>query len=551
MRLKLFFTCVFVFNVFQGALWAQEQQKYWFFFTDKGQSLSKSDFAQAKDRLSERAIWRRQKVTPPDQPVVDMTDLPVHENYIRQLQDRGIEPVVISRWLNAMSGYATRLEAEQLASLPFVEKIQRVAIFRRPPIPPQPQSELIKPKAPNVLDYGPSFEQSALVNIPKVHAIGVTGKDVIIAVMDTGFLLDHKVFDNTDVIATFDFIHGDDNVDYEAHQDSRDQPYHGTAVLSILAGYDNGTLIGPAFDASFLLAKTEELSSETPAEEDYWIAAAEWAEVNGADIINTSLGYMDWYEYEDMDGDAAPITIAADMAAQKGIVVVSSAGNEGNTSWRYITAPADGDSVIAVGAVNSDSVLAGFSSVGPTFDGRIKPDVVAMGVNSVHATLSGSYSRGSGTSFSAPIVSGVAALILSAHPELTPMQVRQALIQTADRVRNPDNMYGFGLVDAFKAVNYYGPVIEIPDTTNFVKIYPNPYLGNEHDNIHFVLNIKELTDVRIDIYNVFGQKVAGLERQQMLGKEVEILWPAYSPAGVYIFRVILRTKVQTGKFTIL
>jgi len=551
MKFKIITLSFAVFVVLTSVLFAQEQQKYWFFFTDKGQSLSKSDFEQARNRLTDRAIWRRQKVTPPNQPIVNMTDLPVNENYIHRLQAEGIEPVIVSRWINAVSAYATKSKAEQLTSLPFVEKVQRVAVFQRDPIPPQPDLKLRKPKTPHVLDYGASFEQNALENIPKLHRIGVTGKDVIVAIMDTGFSLEHEAFDSTHVIATYDFIHGDENVDYEADQDVRDQPYHGTAVLSILAGYANGTLIGPAFDASFLLAKTEELASETQAEEDYWIAAAEWAEINGADVINTSLGYMDWYEYEDMDGDTAPITIAADMAARMGIVVVSSAGNEGNTSWRYISAPADGDSVIAVGAVDSENILAGFSSVGPTFDGRIKPDVVAMGVNCVNATLSGGYSRGSGTSFSSPIVAGIAALILSAHPELTPMQVRQALVQTAGRVMNPDNMYGFGLVDAFEAVNYYGPVFEIPDTTNFVKNYPNPYLRGEHDNIHFVLNIKELTDVRIDIYNILGQKVAGLEREQMLGKEVEILWQSHLPAGVYIFRISLGTKTQTGKFTIL
>ncbi|HSL89814.1 MAG TPA: S8 family serine peptidase, partial [Ignavibacteriaceae bacterium] len=303
------------------------------------------------------------------------------------------------------------------------------------------------------LNYGNSFTQNNLINVPLVHSLGYTGSGVTICVMDAGFgNLTHEAFQSMNIIAMYDFVDG--SAVLGSHS-------HGTAVLSILGGFKEGQIIGPAYGADFILARTEDVGSETPVEEDNWIAALEWADSIGVDITSTSLGYLDFdppytsYTWEDMDGNTATITIAADLAVAKGIFVVNSAGNEGFHSTRNtLIAPADGDSVFSIGAVNSSGVRTSFSSVGPTVDGRIKPDVMAMGSGVYYAALSGNqYLSGGGTSFSCPSVSGVSALLLEANPGLTPMELRDIFRNTSSQSSNPDREYGWGIVDAFEALN--------------------------------------------------------------------------------------------------
>jgi serine protease AprX len=215
-------------------------------------------------------------------------------------------------------------------------------------------------------------------------------------------------------------------------------------------------MAGPAFGADFILAKTEDDRSETPIEEDYWVAGIEWAESLGAEVVSSSLGYTDWYAFKDMDGKTAVTTRAAERASALGVVVVNAAGNERRNAWAHIIAPADGPSVIAVGAVDSAGTIASFSSPGPSSDGRIKPEVCAWGVSNLVAanrTDGGDvYTRGSGTSYATPLVAGVAALLLEAHRDWTPAQVRAALTGTATNAAKPNNDYGWGIVNAAAAV---------------------------------------------------------------------------------------------------
>ncbi len=241
------------------------------------------------------------------------------------------------------------------------------------------------------------------------------------------------------------------------------QDRHGLQVMSTIMGFRSGELVGPAYGATAILAMTEDTGSETPIEEDNWVAAVEWVEALGADLITSSLGYYYWYDYSDMDGDTAVTTVAADLAVSRGLAVFVSAGNERqNASFPHILAPADGDSVIAAAAVNLDGVVASFSSPGPTYDGRIKPDLSAQGVGNFVASYwdDETYSTADGTSFAAPLLAGVATLMLERVPSLTPMQIREALRATADRAANPDNDYGWGVIDAYAAVAYWGPLIE-------------------------------------------------------------------------------------------
>ena len=288
-----------------------------------------------------------------------------------------------------------------------------------------------------------------------------------VCVLDNGFrLLAHESFESMNIIAQYDFV--DHKVSVIPSNPSGGFGAHGVNTLSTIGGYSPGQLIGPAFGADYILARTENDSSETPVEEDNWVAALEWADSIGVDVTSTSLGYIGYdppytgWTWVDMDGNTTLITRAADHAVSLGIVVVNSAGNEGggNGIDNTLVAPSDGDSVIAVGAVASNGARVAFSSVGPTTDvpARIKPDIMAMGYGVRVASSSNpvQYGSASGTSFSCPLSAGVAALILSANPTLTPLQVRDAMRNTADNAASPNNFVGWGILDADSAIGYFG-----------------------------------------------------------------------------------------------
>lgn len=453
-------------------LQAQQGTKYWIYFVDKGPAvLAKNavSYGNAEARLSKAAIARRAKVLGKDQ-VVQFSDLDLHRPYLDALVRQGIEPINTSRWLNAVSA---RLTAEQVATLQQASHVQKVVPVRAlaPPktttLPPNSVKSSASDAIETSIDYGISLRQNALINVPALHDAGIFGEGVIVGMLDSGFFTsNHVAFASLDVLGEYDYV-ADDSVTSNQSGDVVSQHNHGTQTLSILAGYAPGSLVGPAFKSKFYLSKTEDLASERRVEEDNWMAAIEWMEAQGIDVASSSLGYRDFfdepeenYSYSDLDGETAVVTKAAQMATEKGVVVVTSAGNEGDVfSFRYIGAPADGKDVLAVGAVTSFGERARFSSVGPTFDGRIKPDVMAMGVTVIIVSVgSGNgYRSGQGTSYACPLVAGVAAQMLSAHPDLTPLQVNEALRMTADRATAPDNEYGYGLIDARAAITYWGP----------------------------------------------------------------------------------------------
>ena len=309
-----------------------------------------------------------------------------------------------------------------------------------------------------MLDYGTSVGQLAQIGVPAVHQMGLHGEGVVVAVFDGGFSdLNHEVFSSLHLVAAHDFVNGDDDVGDGADQG---EGSHGTMTLSVLGGLHEGQLVGPAFAADFILAKTENSASETPVEEDNWAAAAEWAESLGADVISSSLGYLEYdrpfpsYTYRDMNGQTAISTRAAEMAAARGVVVVNSAGNSGdNAQHNTLGAPADGAHVLAIGAVGPTGIRTSFSSVGPSADGRIKPDLAAQG-QAVKVALPGSvnrYGTASGTSFSCPLTAGVVALLLQVNPGASPDDVAGVLRATASQAGMPDNLLGWGIVNASAA----------------------------------------------------------------------------------------------------
>lgn len=439
------------------------QNKYFIYFKDKGinpeSTLNKSSqlYQQAVEELSERAIERRIKNMGDE--FITYEDLPLSDNYLTVLKDFGIEIIHELKWFNSVSVRTNDAQIEQIKSLSFVEKIVPVKslTFQKPLV-----DDLNLYKYNSVNNYGPSFTQLELSDIPLVHSKGITGEDVIIGLLDTGYDWERHISLNTrNVIAEYDFIFND-NVTANQTGDHPSQHDHGTLIFSIIGGYHDSTMIGAAFNSSYLLAKTEDFRSETRIEEDNYAAALIWMEGLGVDITSSSLGYSifdtpgESYTYSDMDGKTTIVTRAAELAFMRGVATFTSAGNEGNTPWFYITAPADGKNTIGVGAVNSSNQIAGFSSRGPSSDGRIKPEIVAMGVG-VYGASAGTdngYRFASGTSTSAPIASGVAALLLSIHSHLKNTQIRSILLESADNSLNPNNEIGYGLVSAKRAIEF-------------------------------------------------------------------------------------------------
>ncbi len=432
---------------------APAQDKLWVFFTDKALSTDgeRSAVERAAAELSPRALWRRSKMGME----VNRNDVPVAASYADAVAATGAEIVVRSRWLNAVSVVAAPAEAAAIARLPFVREVRPVARATQEIPEIAPASEVPSPGAGRSLDYGASFGQLDQIQVTDLHDEGYDGTGVLIVMLDTGFDTNHQAYRHLDIVAERDFINNDGET---ANQpgDPSSQDSHGTMTLSCVGGAYAGQLYGGSYNASFALAKTERVDTEIEIEEDYWVAAAEWADSLGADVMSSSLGYFDWYDYEDMDGNTAVITIAADMAAARGIVVVNSMGNEGNNSWRYMIAPADGDSVVSVGAVNqrrneNQLQLGGADVRRPDQAGR--DGARLLRVRGDHADTA-SYAYASGTSFSCPITAGAVGLLLDGHPEWTPSDVIEALRSTATQSGSPDTLMGWGIVQAADAMDY-------------------------------------------------------------------------------------------------
>ena len=407
------------------------------------------------------------------------------------------------------------------------------------------------------IDYGLSFNQIEQISCRIPHIAGYYGQGVRVLYIDTGFELNHEAYDSLNLIGQYDFINNDQNVANETDQEVLDsQDDHGTLCLSVMAGYASGSLIGPAFKSEYLLAKTEIMAEEIQQEEDNYIAALEWGESLGADIACASLGYLDWYSYENLDGNTAATTKAIDIASGLGVLCVNSAGNEGDDPWYYIITPADADSVLSVGAVDVNDVIANFSSRGPTFDGRIKPEVCARGVSTycVRSNTENIYRTASGTSFSAPLAAGAAAVIMSANPEWTNMQVREAIMMTASQFNSPDNDYGHGILNTWAAINYQftasvkGETF-LPNAISVNNAYPNPFNPEISIKIDGLSNNQHVT---VGVYDIHGKLVKYLHNQKTRHNMLELTWNAERlSSGIYLLRTDWRYGNDLQKITLL
>lgn len=440
--------------------------KVWVFFTDKN-IFSQTEFKAAAQKvqagLTDRAKARRAKhgITEPR-----FNDLPVNAAYVSQLEGLGAKILSTSKWLNAAAVEIDLNRVNLIARSSFVSHVQPTATYKRPveeaSLEKGDQSEAQQSLEAHSLSYGASLGQLTQINVPICHDSGYAGQGMIIAMFDTGFRKSHNSFAQAyldgRVLAEHDFVFNDGNVANEVGDDASAWS-HGTSTWSTSGGANPGVHYGPAYLASFLLCKTEDVRSETVQEEYNWEAAVEWSDSIGTDIISSSLGYTDWYVTTNYTGDFCVSTIAADYAASVGILVVNSAGNAGSAP-QTLGAPADADSIITVGAVNSSGTIVSFSSRGPTADGRIKPEVCAQGsgVSVASSAGDGVYGSSSGTSFSCPLTAGAAAIVWGANPTWTNMQVREALMNTANNTATPNNNYGWGVINTWAALHVsFGP----------------------------------------------------------------------------------------------
>ncbi len=424
----------------RGSMRPGERVAVWVYLKDGARAERHAD-------LSSKCVGRRLRTGAA--PLIDVHDYPPSVPATREILATGARLRTISRYLGAVSVDASGDELCRLERISFVRRLECVASgHRREPPPPGP----IAP-APSSLDYGASEPFLDQIEITGLHDLGLTGRNVLVGMLDTGYYRRHAALESVAVVDEWDFIHDDGCTENEDEEDAPNQHNHGTYTLSVMSAWDPGRMIGGAYGASYILAKTEDIASETPVEEDYWVEGLEWVEGHGADVVSSSLGYIAWYEYADLDGATAVTTQAARIAARKGVIVCNSVGNAGSQGAGSLSAPADADSILAVGAVSLSGARASFSSMGPTYDGRIKPDVMACGV-SVVAAVAGtdsSYTSVNGTSLSTPLVACAAALLVEAHPDWTPGEVIAALRQSATRAAAPDNEYGWGVVRALQA----------------------------------------------------------------------------------------------------
>ena len=477
------------------ALGAGSRAVLWVFFTDKD-LRDRGDFARsvraAGNGVTDKARVRRARETG-GRFVPDYYDVPVPSAYVDGVAATGARVRHASKWLNAVSVEADRGEAARIAALPYVRRVaparesRRVKALSEGPAPPRSAPEPLTPRGEidsaspeggirrayeslvKPTSYGAALQQLTDINVPAAHDSGWSAATVFLGVFDTGFEKANEGLSPLRRIGEYDFIFGDGETANQA-PDVPAQWNHGTGCWSVAGGYSVGFVVGPAYNAGFLLAKTEDTRSETPIEEDNWVAAAEWADSLGADVITSSLAYFDFdgasndYAYTDLDGYTTVVAMGAIFASRRGIVVANAMGNEGSgiSSDGSLWSPADAESILSVGAVFDDNTVAFFSSRGPTADGRIKPEVVAQGVETAWLQPGSKFAGvANGTSLSTPLIAGGAALVREAHPEWTATQVREALKSTADNSLAPNNDRGWGRIDVVKAIygSSFGPPV--------------------------------------------------------------------------------------------
>lgn len=504
----LFFTAATVF--------AQTPTKYWVQFANKGSNPFSISSPSAY--LSTRALARRTAHGIP----IDSLDLPVTPSYIAGVAAiPGISVHSVSKWLNGVVIFTnTPASLITVASLPYVVSVGNIGLRLSDTTHNKFLDESFSVLDVNIqrsvgvnsstLDYGPSLNQIDMLGGVCLHNAGFRGQGMQIAVIDAGFYNANllPIFDtlylNNRILGTWDFVMNEASV-YEDNQ-------HGSMVLSTMGGNLPGQLVGTAPDASYWLLRSEDAPTENLVEEYYWSCAAEYADSVGADVINSSLGYNLYddpsnnHTYADMDGNTTPCSRAVNIAARKGIAVVVSAGNSGQSPWFYIGCPADADSALTVAATDAGGIVTGFSSRGSlTLFGHQKPDVGAQGQSAVIADPSGVGTiTGNGTSFSSPITCGLVACLMQAHPTFTNMQILDIIKQSASQYASPDSLLGYGIPD-FCAANLYlsGNPLNLGNADQLYGLLPNPF----YDNLNFSFYSLTNQNINVILFDVQGRQL--------------------------------------------
>jgi len=514
------------------------QEEAWVYLVDK-ENVS---FALANPAiiLTQKAIDRKNR----HNVSIDFRDVPVNENYVSQLKSStGITVKAKSKWFNAVHVLGSQTDIEALETLSFVSQIEFVNRSLN-----QDKSISLKrgSKFEEVLttfNYGNAANQIEMFNGDDLHALNYTGDGMTVAILDSGFpgvntiTAFARVRDAGDILGSYDFVNRDADVNTNTTSN------HGTLVFSDMAGYIEGQFVGTAPDASYYLFITEDATSETPVEESYWVEAAERADSLGVDIINTSLGYSDFdgtkydYSQSDMNGQTTFITRGANIAFEKGMFLVTSAGNSGN--WG-VTAPADSPNVLSIGAVDASGNYATFSSVGTMYQTSQKPDVVAQGQLSYVITENNVIGAANGTSFSAPILAGGIACLWEALPNKTNAEIMQLVRASASQFNSPDSFLGYGIPDLQAALNTALSIEDIANKTNAIQLYPNPVKDS------FWVTLSDGSEnYSLRVFNILGRLV--LEKQ--IAKVDSKIDLSSLKSGMYLISII--SKNQSKIFKIL
>lgn len=492
---------------------AQTPMKYWVQFSDKGNNTY--TLSNPSAYLSARALQRRTNMSI----AIDSTDLPCTPLYVAGVAATGVTVHAQSKWLNGVVIITSDTnDINQINSLPYVvstgfiglrtSNTDDVKFSDETFTPSDNTNQRVGDVTSTMLSYGQAFDQANQIGAVCLHNMGYTGSGIVIAVIDAGFRdVDiHPMFDslhaNAQILGTWDFVAGDTSV-YEDNS-------HGAMVLSCIGGNLPGTHVGTAPDAEFWLLRSEEAATEYIIEEYLWSCAAEYADSVGADLINSSLGYTQFddpaqnHTYADMNGNIAPSTRAADFAASRGIVVVNSAGNSGQNPWYYIGAPADADSILAVGAVDVNGTIAGFSSHGPSSDGDVKPDACARGENASIVDLGGTVQFGNGTSFASPVLCGAVACLMQAQPSQNNMAIVNAVRTSGSMFANPDSSYGNGIPDLCAANLYLSGSTFVPGNDDtMLGVGQNPFSSE----LNFTLYVAKDQEIVVRLFDVQGKVV--------------------------------------------
>jgi len=515
------------------------QEEAWVYFKDKPNS--QYYFANPLQMLSQRALNRRAIQNIP----LDLKDVPIHQPYVDQITATpGIAVKASSKWMNCLHIQGAQVVIQTLSSLSFVDHVSfaNTSLNRLGKTANTNNFSTINKELETQVNYnyGTSGNQIQMLNGNYLHQQNYTGSGKVIAILDAGFPgVDivspfQRLRDNNQILGGYNFV--DRSANFYAMNS------HGTQVLSTMGGYVENQLVGTAPDASYYLFVTEDSASETPLEESLWVEAAEMADKLGADVINSSLGYFDFdnpnynYTYTNMNGTTAFCSKGANIAFTRGMVVVVSAGNSGNTGNPHISAPADATNAFTVGAVNSARNYASFSSIGPSFDGRIKPDVMAQGQLAVVAMPSGAVATNNGTSFSGPIIAGMVASFWQAFPNLTNARIVQLIKESSDRFSNPNAQYGYGIPNFQLALN--NALANNQFNLEGFSVYPNPV--NEEVTFSFPSNG---VSRQISIYNSLGQEVIN----EISFNQLQVISLQSIENGIYFYKITSANDTLTGK----